>query len=259
MSGNCGLLSSIKTGIIAVMKKYTEPTPDDYVNIAQKVRSGEYFRESRAMYDGLVNDPMSERYFYVFVTSVALLTMLVAFYAAQSLYPLTRVLPFIYASNDVVEDVPRIIRLKQNKFQSPSEAVLFFLAGNFVKQYEEYDIALIERNLNGLRQSSSPELFARYQIYMQPTNPASPVVQYQRHSTRSVNIISVNNVPGDKPQLEIVYDATVVRSTTQKTTRYIAQLRYQYSGIVFDDKTGKVGPFSFIVTDYSSKLAQGKS
>lgn len=238
------------------MKKYKEPTPEDYLEIARKVRSGEYFREAKGMYDRSVNDAMSERYFYVFVSSIALLTMLVAFYAAQSLYPLTRTVPFIYASSNVVEDVPRMISLKQYVHQTPSEAVLFFLAANYVRQQEEYNINNIERNMNGLRVSSSPELFAIYQRNMQPTNPDSPVVQYQRHSSRVIDIESVKLIPGAKPQLEVTYTATVVGGTTQKITRYLAQLGYEYSGIELDAKTGTVKPFSFLVNAYNTKAVQ---
>ena len=56
--------------------KYEEPTSEEYLSIAEKVRSGEYFREARSMYDVGVNDPMSERYFYLFITSIALLLLL---------------------------------------------------------------------------------------------------------------------------------------------------------------------------------------
>jgi len=241
------------------MKKYKEPTPDDYVNIAQKVRSGEYFREARSMYDVSVNDPMAERYFYVFVSGMALTILLVTFYAAQSLYPLTRVLPFVYASNDVVEDLPRIIPLRKNNYQSPSEAVLFFLAGSYVSQFEEYNIATIERNMNGLKANSSPELFAKYQQRLHPTNPDSPVVLYQRHSNRLVKVISVQFLQTDPTKIEVVFDATVVRSTAQKTTRYIVELSYQYTGIELDDETNVVKPFNFKVTGYSSKIVQGNS
>lgn len=237
------------------MKKYKEPTPDDYLIIAKKVRSGEYFREAKSMYDQSVNDALSERYFYVFVSSIALLTMLIAFYAAQSLYPLTRTVPFIYASMDVVEDVPRMIKIREVT-QTPSEAVLFFLGGNYTRQQEEYNINTLERNMNGLKNSSSPEVFAVYQRNMQPTNPNSPVVQYQRHSSRNIDIVSTRVISGSKPQLEVVFDATVIGAKSKKTTRYVAELTYEYSGIELDAKTDTVKPFTFLVTSYNSKATQ---
>src|SRR5688500_9879818 len=83
-------------------------TPEEYLQIAEKVRTGEYFREARGMYDVTVNDPMSERYLYICITVLACLILITSVYAAQQLYPLGRSVPFIFNTHDIVDDLPRM-------------------------------------------------------------------------------------------------------------------------------------------------------
>lgn len=235
--------------------KYTEPTPDEYLNIAEKVRSGEYFREAKGMVDVFVNDTMAERYFYLFVTAVALLTFVTSLFAMQSLYPLTRRVPFVYTINDVLEDLPSIAPLRSSPHQSVNDAVLFFRAKNFVNLYESYNIALLERNYSGVEHDSSPEVFAQYQRLLSRENPESPVIKYQRHSARSIEIASVRKLDSPADTLEIVFTATVdTAESTSTKTRYRALLGYQYSGVVFDSKTATVAPVTFTVTRYSTTI-----
>lgn len=239
--------------------KYKEPSPEEYLYIAEKVRSGEYFREAKGMYDVSVNDPMAERYFYVFVTVLALLTFLSAIFAMQSLYPLTRSVPFIYALNDVLEDLPSITPLKTSPHQSVDEAVLLFRARTFVNHYESYNINLLERNYSGVEHDASPEVFAAYQLLLQRSNPESPVMKYQRHSVRNITILSVRKLESPANTLEVTYEASVEGEGVSTKTRHRATLAYHYSGVVFDEKTGTVKPVIFTVTSYTSKLIQENS
>ena len=236
--------------------KYKEPTPEEYLLIADKVRSGEYFREARAMYDVGVHDTMAERYFYMLVTGIALFTFLIALLAANSLYPLSRAVPFTYAINDTVEDVPRLIALRSDSNQTASEAVLFFLAKNFVQLREQYSINTLERNASGLRSQSSDQVFADYQHLMDTSTPDSPVTLYQRHSVRNINVLSVAMVPGKNDAVTVEYEASVENANGSKKTRYKAELTFNYSGVELDEKTGKVKPLQFKVLQYRTQPIQ---
>src|SRR5687768_10446749 len=115
-----------------------EMTPEDYLEIAEKVRTGEYFREARGMYDVTVNDPMSERYLYVCITALAMMILVVSVYAAQQLYPLSRSVPFIFNTHDIVNDLPRMKSLVSVKGEDAGEALLRFLVKNYVTMRESY-------------------------------------------------------------------------------------------------------------------------
>jgi type IV secretory pathway component VirB8 len=235
------------------MKKYTEPTPEDYIEIAEKVRSGEYFRESKAMYDIMVNDAISERYLYVIVSIISLLTMIITFNAMDALYPLQRIMAFVNKTDDMVNENPYIYKLKRYPEQSTDEAIILYYAGTYVQQYEEYDIRTLERNMNGLRSTSSAELFANYQRMMQPTNPESPVVKYQRHSTRQIQVLSTKPLQANTPTIEVIFNVIIRTENTSQTTKYRALVSYEYSNIEIEMISGKIKPPTFLVTSYSSK------
>lgn len=234
--------------------KYKEPTPDDYVHIAEKVRSGEYFREAKSMVDVSVNDPMAERYFYIFITVIALLTFVFAMFAMQSLYPLNRNVPFVYAINDVLEDMPSIAPLRSSPNESVDDAVLYFLGKTFVEHYESYNINKLSRNYGGVEHAATPEILGRYQVLMNTGNPESPVVKYERHTQRTIEPVMVQRMVSPENTLEVTYDAILSNSEASVKTRHNATLSYDYSGVEIDPETDMVTPVSFTVTRYSSKI-----
>src|SRR5688572_4787695 len=124
------------------------PVSRAHLEIAKKVRTGEYFREARTMYDVLLHDLMAERYFYVFITGMALLSLAIAFFAVQSLYPLRTPVPFIVSTSDSVEDLPRIRTVIGIRGENPSDALARFLVQNYITFREEYDISSFDRNVS---------------------------------------------------------------------------------------------------------------
>ena len=236
------------------------PTPEEqqrkiknYLKIAEKVRTGEYYREARTMYDLTVNDPMAERYIYVFITFCALIIFVIVFIAMQGLYPLEIAIPLIYNTRDLYEDVPHIKPLQANRNEDASEVLLRFLVKNYVVQREEYDISTFDRDVNGVKSQTSDEAFAEFQKFIDPHNPESPIKVYQRHSSRKITILSTRRLDGG---MEILFEALVDNRTDVKKSHWRANISFQYSGIELDDKSSTVKPMSFIITAYHSKRLQ---
>ncbi len=236
------------------------PSAEEQMLIAEKVRSGEYFREARSMYDLSVHDPMADRYLYVFVTALSLLIFLIAFIAAQELYPLQRSIPFIVKTDDIVDELPRIHNLITKSGESPSDAVLRFLVDNYVIFREEYDIDHLDRDMSGVAGQSTPALFKLYQRAINPSNPESPIALYQRHSRRIITIESERRQPDDPSAMRVIYEATVdTYADTRidiKKSRWQADIAFNYGGVALDEKTGKVKPLQFVVTRYRNKRIQ---
>src|SRR5436305_1524455 len=113
-----------------IMPTQTDPLPEEYTEIARSVRSGEYFRKARAMYDLSVHDPMAERYLYMLITLLSLLAFLITAVAMRALYPLQTPVPFIYTTNNIAEDLPHIRSLLTRKGEDPGAALLSYLAQN---------------------------------------------------------------------------------------------------------------------------------
>ena len=235
--------------------QYTPQPLEAYYEIADKVRSEEYFREAHYMYDITVHDPMAERYFYVLITAISTLILLLVVLAADSLYPLEIPVPFIYNPRDIVEDLPHIRPLREDKHETPDNAVLRFLVTNYVTQREEYSIEKIDRNMNSIKLQSASDVYKAYEKYMDARNPESPVAMYQRHSTRTIEVLSTQRNPNNDTEMEVLYEATVATKDEEKKTRWLANISFSYSGLALDDN-GSPKPISFLINQYSTKRLQ---
>lgn len=233
-----------------------EPNPEEYLDIAEKVRSGEYFREARAMYDLDVHDPMTDRYWYIILTVLSVIIMCISFSALQSLYPLKKSIPFIFGSNDIMEDLPRIKSLRQYGGEDADSAIQRFLIENYVRAREEYNIATLERNINAVQSQSATDVYSAYALEMDQSNPQSPVVLYQRQAIREITIISVRKVKtqeGAPPAIQVVYEAVLKGSGDEKPTRFQADVAFQYENIKLDESTNQVEPYKFLITGYTTR------
>lgn len=230
---------------------------EELAEISDKVKSGEYYRESRSMYDAFVHDTMSERYLYVLITITSCAILLIALLAVQGIYPLQKSLPFIVAAEDLVEDVPRITSLLNDKGDDANLALMKFYLSNYITIREEYSIDKLDRNVNGVKSQSSPEVFVKFQNIINPSNPQSPIKIFQRHSIRKISVLAINiQSVDDTYEAEVLFEAKVEGKAAAKKSRWQANISFNYSGIGLDGDTGKVKPSSFLVTGYSNKILQ---
>jgi type IV secretory pathway component VirB8 len=223
------------------------------LKIADKVRTGEYYREARGMFDTTINDPMSERYIYVFITFCSVIIFLIAYFAMEGLYPLQGAIPLTYLTHDIIEDIPHVKPLQSFKNENPSEALLRFLVKNYIVLREEYDITTFDRDVNGIKSQSSEEVFKQFQQFIDPRNPESPIKVYQRHSRRKITVLSVRRSPEG---MEAIFEAVVDSRTDVKKSHWRVNIAFQYTGVELDEKSGTVKPMNFVVTEYHSKRLQ---
>ena len=234
-------------------KKTHHLPSEDYLEIAERVRSGAYFREARSMYDLGVHDPMAERYMYVFITFIALTILLVTLKAMQDFYPLNTSIPIIISSDDNGDELPHLIPLVHTKEDDPSEMLLRFLVKNYVMAWEEYNITTFDRDAGTVKSQSTDELAKEYVSFIDPVNPDSPIAQYQRHSKRKVTILSMREF---SDHMDVMFEAEVDSRTDTKKSRWYANIAFQYSGLRIDQKTDNPAPIRFLVTSYHSKRLQ---
>jgi len=230
----------------------TSPEADDYLEIAEKVRTGEYFREARGMYDLGVHDPMAERYMYIFITFLALVILIVTLKAMQDFYPLNTEIPIITAAEDNGENVTHIHTLLTNKADNPGEALLRFLITNYITAREEYDITTFDRDAGTVKSQSAEEVTKEYQELIDPRNPESPITLYQRHSKRKITVLATQR---SDDSMEVIFEAEVDGKNDVKKSHWRANISFQYSGLALD-QDGKFNPMSFVVTKYHSKRLQ---
>lgn len=225
------------------MENHQQAT-EDYAKIAEKIRSGEFFRESRNIYDFFVHDPMAERYLYVLITAIASTIFVIAFSAMQSLYPLERSVPFIVQSADLADDLPNIRSMLEHKGEDIDYAMVRFLTSLYVTFREEYDIATFDRNVSGVKSLSAPEIFQDFQRRIDPSNPDSPITLYQRHSVRKIKILQVRLSQNEENVAEVVYETSVEGRGEVKKTRWQATIAFKYNNITLDEETGMVKQYT---------------
>ncbi len=243
-----------------------ELTPEEYLEISEKVRSGEYFREARAMVDLEIHEPMTDRYWFVMLTVISLIIVFSAFFALQSLYPLKPRIPFIYGANDIVDDLPRIKTLQSFAGENADVALRRFLVSNYVKEREEYNVDTFDRNVGALQTMSAPSVFKDYYASISASNPNSPVLLYGRQAQRDIKILSIQPIEQaeekDKKTQDAAKDfvtrvlfAATLQSNTGKnsTTRWQVDVAFKYEPIKLDSENNKIKPYGFIVTDYKAK------
>lgn len=233
-----------------------EQIPQDYIETAEKIRSGEFFRESRTLYDFTVHDPMSERYLYLLITVISIFSLVIAMIAAQGLQPLKREVPFAISTTNLVDELPHIQSLLDYKGEDPNQALLRFMVENYVVLREEYNIDFFDRNVSGVKSQSSEDVYKEMEKFLDPRNPDSPITLYQRHSKRKITLVSSKPARGDDSRMEVTFMAAVEGKGETKRSYWQATLAFQYNGITIENGGEKITPPHFIVTQYTAKRFQ---
>lgn len=229
--------------------------PEDAAEIAENIRSGEFFREAMQDYHARYNDLISERYFYLGVTALTLLMLLLSLIAMVMLQPLKSRVPVIYSSENVWDDLPSIKKLG-NVNTDPNVQLKRFLLANYVKLREEYSIETVERNANGVKSQSTEEVYDAYQQEMDPRNPASPIAQFERQSIRQVTVTGFQQIKSSAGEdtVNVNFTATVTSPGGKKITQMRAIISFRFDNIEVNQKTGETTPLNFIITQYQSEI-----
>lgn len=238
-----------------------EVESEEYAEIANKVRSGEYFRDARLMVDIDVHDPMTDRYWDISLSIGFFIIAFIAISAWQGFFPLNPRVSFIYLTNNEVDDYAHIETLVDYHGEDPNVALRRHLAKHYVKVREEYDAELFDRSHNAVQSLSSKEVLDEYEKEVDPTNPNSPVALYQRSVQRGIKILStqiLNRSNAEKEtqtySMRVTYEAVLKIGETKKPpTEYQVDIAFQYKDIKLDPVIRRIEPYGFIVTAYHTK------
>lgn len=222
----------------------------------ERVESGEYFRAMREHYADVYLNPMSDRYIFFMYTVLALLIVLAAWSALSALFPLNTPVPFIHGSTleSMFDEKPIIRPLLAHKDEDPNVAIRRYMVSEYVLRRESYDIGTLELNVRYVKAHSMPEMYENWQKQLDPSNPESPISQFQRHSRRKIHIVGV--IPSQDGTIDVLYDAIVESRKETRKSRMIATIAFQYADVTIDQDTGKMTPVKFVVTGYRTRRLQ---
>lgn len=221
--------------------------------IAEQVRSGDYYRNAREWYADVHQSPLTQRVYMILATTIAFLAAVLGIVSVLLLLPLAEPHAVPARIEDMARQTVTLDRLTRPR-EAANPALMRFLLGQYVEQRERYRIDDLAQDINGIKSTSTPELFAEYRNFMNPQNPASPLALYQRTSVRGVRILSSRVFAKENPaRAQVEYEATVQGVRQEGPARYVADIAFSYTPVTVNQDTGEITPMQFQVSAYSSK------
>lgn len=231
----------------------------DHQEIAEKIRDASYFTEARKWYDVVYLNPIAERVFFIVLTILAGIIFLFSLAALNGLMPLNPSQEVVYKIPDIVNLNAQIKPLKTTSTEDPNQALLRYFLTEYIRSREEYSEQEFRRNYRHVQQQSTPGVLNAYTRQVSPSNPRSPLVLYEKHSTRSVEFRGLKFSPENPNQAQLLFTATVNGPAGGgKKTNWTALVGFDYSPLIqqeiTDPQTGElaldVTPPSFKVVSY---------
>lgn len=213
--------------------------------IAESIRNGAYFVQSRAWYETLYIGPISERTFFLII---AILAGLVAFFSLSAvlrLMPLTNRDPVLVYASDRPDDVYMSLIPLTEKNQHVNSGIVQFFVTQYVIAREGYFSQTFNANARFVRAQSDAAAYNAYATTYSPTNAASPFAGLGEYGQRLVTIRSVRIGRSDDGtgSAEVNFTAETKGGEAPSTTSWTAKLTYTYNELTteetIDPKTGK--------------------
>ena len=202
-------------------------TDSDTVSM-EEISSGEYFQEARRWYDVLYIRPIHERIFFILCAFIALMTGFFGLIALDGITPLKNEEPFVYLNREY-NTIPFTQKIRGTS-EDMNTVLKRFMVTQFVKYHESYAEEKYVSNQRYIRNYGSKDVYRSYKRAIDPKNPRSPLVLYQKNFQRKVYIDGLQLI-GESPPYQAIVDYTsIVMGQDQRVSRtYTATMRYEYT------------------------------
>ena len=238
--------------------------------IAEKIRSGTYYKEAWDWYAFKYIYPVSQRSFFIFITIAAIIVTVAAATALYNFYPLRVRVPVAINNPDMTKDYAELLKVKVPENGDTDMPIVEYLAQKYVENVEEYHFGKFDKQLTFLKQFSSPPLYGEIEKRYDIRNLDSLVLKYRDHTTRDIKLISHqlergegylpnNEMPEGVANKDVPYRAYVTFEATESnftgitTRQWQATVDLTMSPIIFDKQNKKFPPLDFRVINYSVK------
>lgn len=235
--------------------------------IAEKVRSGEYFKEAWDWYALKYILPVSQRTFFIFVTLLSVVITFFAFHVFTSFLPIVTKVPIVVGNPSMADDYAHLYPLPVPEDTDPNLPVIEYLVRGYVTRWEEYDFDNIDNRKAYLNNFSAAPLKEEIEKRYDIRNLNSPVLKFRDHTERSIRITSYalekseafaveNNSEKDMLAVNIPYRAVVEFESEEKnvlgttTKKWMAEVKFTMSPVYFDKEKNTFRPLDFLVSSY---------
>jgi type IV secretory pathway component VirB8 len=222
-------------------------------SIADAIKDGQYFIDSKNWYYNKYVYPSVERAFMALITSALCLVLLALFVFTAS--TTSEVLESTYAVN-MPDTIKREARFRILDAQiEPHIALNNYMLGYYVAAREEYNFADLDVQLIKMSNLSTLAVYNEFKNFMSINNVNSPQFVYQKDNTRSVHIDSIQYIAPNKAEVSFTATSNWSMYNKKDQSQWIATLDFAVSDLeVLLKKNSK--RLDFVVVSYNVKKAR---
>lgn len=217
---------------------------NDDKEIAESVRSGAYFEQSRAWFDTIYFSIISERTFYLMMAVSTTFIGIICLISVLSLLPIvTRPALLIPGGDRIDEIIPKLIPLR-SPGASVEPAVMRFFISQYVKSREGYSYSTYSSNAMFVQAQSNDAVYQAFTEYYSSANPQGPAALLGENGERKVVVrgISVRK-EGEIWIAKVNFVTEDVGIETESNSQWTADIKFQYTPLTMeegiDPETGK--------------------
>lgn len=221
----------------------------DFESITQRIEDGSYFKEAHRWYALLFIGPISERIFFIIITIFSITILLFSCLALLYLLPIKPRIPFIYKTPDIINEIPRMIRLKE-AYEPSNPALIKYYLKTFVEMRESYSESKFLTRRAFMKNYSDPRIFNQFDRISNPNNPRSPIRQYGKFSEIVVTISGIAYNRETNPAKARIYFSTQLQNLqvgqrgVGQRNDYVANIEFFYNDLterdVINEDTGEI-------------------
>ncbi len=236
--------------------------------IAEKIRSGIYYKEAWDWYALKYIYPVSQRTFFIFISVAAMFVTISSLVILYNFYPLKVRVPVVVTVGDMTQDYAQLTKITIPENTDPTPPVMEYLVRRYVEKIESYNFRQIDRQLTFLKQFTTPVLMKEIEKRYDTRNLDSLVLLYRDHTTRTVQVTNYTVAVGegfdlakaqqkdivlkDVPYRAIVdFESEEVNLLGTTPRKWRAALDITMSPVIYDRAAQKFQPLDFRVTSYS--------
>jgi len=233
----------------------------------QRIKDGSYYEDGRDWYSMVYMSLMSERFFFIMLSSLALTALFLAVVSFFSILPLKPIETFLYENPKGATHFAHLRQLRESKDQSVNAAVRQFMLEHYVTHRESYERAKYGFFVKVVQQNSDDNTFKSYRRTIDRSNPNSPITLYGAASVRTVTIESLRIKPvkdeENRYTASVNYAALVRSPKGNNVSDWTAEVEFYYKDVsvvdadntdISPDDPVEISPMEFKVTDYRTNL-----
>jgi type IV secretory pathway component VirB8 len=218
-------------------------------SIADSVRSGQYFIDSRRWYFVKYVYPFVERSFFALIAAVTALSFLALLFFTTNTTSLVLQSTYVIPLTNTIKK-EAVFKALDTKVR-PNISLSKYMVSYFVNQRELYNFDKIDEQLKKVSQIATQDVYNQFRNYISINNVNSPQFVYQKDHLRNIEVTNVEFITDY--HAKVYFTAIVTSMITGKSdqSNWVAELKFAISDLQYLlDKRSKI--LDFVVMSYNS-------